>query len=73
VLAAPVGLRYHALHHLFPTLPYHALGEAHRRIVAHVAPSSSYHRANEPTMAVALWKLWRNAGSKVTKSVLEPA
>jgi fatty acid desaturase len=73
VLAAPVGLRYHALHHLFPTLPYHALGEAHRRIVAHVAPSSSYHRANEPSMAVALWKLWRSAGSKVTKSVLEPA
>src|SRR5678815_5327244 len=25
-LWAPVGLRYHALHHLFPSLPYHNLG-----------------------------------------------
>jgi fatty acid desaturase len=45
-LWAPVGLRYHALHHLLPTLPYHALGEAHRRISAALAPGSTYHRAS---------------------------
>lgn len=72
-LAAPVGLRYHALHHLFPTLPYHALGEAHRRIVRHVSKESSYHAANEPSMGSALRKLWRNAGSKVPGRALEPA
>ena len=33
-LWAPVGLRYHALHHLLPGVPYHALGEAHRRLSA---------------------------------------
>jgi fatty acid desaturase len=27
---APTGLRYHALHHMLPSLPYHALPEAHR-------------------------------------------
>lgn len=34
---APVGLRYHATHHLLPSLPYHSLHEAHKRISAHFA------------------------------------
>jgi fatty acid desaturase len=33
-LVAPVGQRYHAAHHLFPYLPYHALAEADRRVRA---------------------------------------
>jgi fatty acid desaturase len=45
-LWAPVGLRYHATHHLLPSLPYHALGEAHRRLVANLVPETPYHRAN---------------------------
>jgi fatty acid desaturase len=45
-LWAPVGLRYHAIHHLLPGLPYHALGEAHRRLTASLPPESQYHRAN---------------------------
>ncbi|WP_431470107.1 fatty acid desaturase family protein [Sphingosinithalassobacter sp. LHW66-3] len=47
-LWAPVGLRYHALHHLLPSLPYHALGEAHRRLTAALEGESAYHRANYP-------------------------
>jgi fatty acid desaturase len=45
-LWAPVGLRYHALHHLLPGVPYHALGEAHRRITAALEPGSPYHKAS---------------------------
>lgn len=45
-LWAPVGLRYHALHHLLPGVPYHNLGEAHRRLVAALSAKSSYHAAN---------------------------
>jgi fatty acid desaturase len=45
-LWAPVGLRYHAIHHLLPGLPYHALGEAHRRMIAALPADSTYHRGN---------------------------
>ncbi|MEW4468092.1 fatty acid desaturase [Parasphingorhabdus sp. JC815] len=52
-LWAPVGLRYHALHHLLPGVPYHALGEAHRRISDALPQGSTYYRANHP----GLWSL----------------
>ena len=45
-LWAPVGLRYHATHHVLPGLPYHALGEAHRRLTAKLSPESTYNRAS---------------------------
>jgi fatty acid desaturase len=45
---APVGLRYHALHHLLPSLPYHALPEAHRRLADKLGIESTYARANHP-------------------------
>ena len=45
-LWAPVGLRYHALHHLLPSLPYHALPEAHRRLAAQLGGQSTYAKAN---------------------------
>ena len=46
VLWAPVGLRYHALHHLLPGLPYHALFTAHRRLSAALEQHSRYHQSS---------------------------
>lgn len=60
-LWAPVGLRYHALHHLLPGLPYHALPEAHRRLAAALPPGSAYHRANHEGLAGLTLRLFRAA------------
>ncbi len=59
-LWAPVGLRYHAIHHLLPGLPYHALGEAHRRLSKALAPDSHYHRANYPGLPGLIARLVGN-------------
>lgn len=59
-LWAPVGLRYHALHHLMPSMPYHALPEAHRRLVEELGIGSIYHEANHPGMAVLVGRLARS-------------
>ncbi len=57
VIISPVGLRYHALHHMFPSLPYHNLREAHRRLMAQLAPDSPYRATVEPSVIAAVAKL----------------
>ena len=52
-LWAPVGLRYHATHHLLPSLPYHSLAEAHRRLSDHAGAQATYAGATYP----GLWML----------------
>ena len=47
-LWAPVGLRYHALHHLLPSMPYHSLAESHRRLAGRLGTASTYAQANYP-------------------------
>ncbi|MEM7456518.1 MAG: fatty acid desaturase [Planctomycetota bacterium] len=47
-LICPVGLRYHALHHLFPGIPYHNLGTAHRRLMSELPEGSIYHQSVYP-------------------------
>jgi fatty acid desaturase len=59
-LWAPVGLRYHALHHLLPSLPYHALGEAHRRLTKALDPASPYHKCSYSGLPHLVGRLARN-------------
>jgi fatty acid desaturase len=58
-LWAPVGLRYHALHHYFPGIPYHNLPEAHRRLVAALPADAPYPRTLSPSLWHTLRRLWR--------------
>ncbi len=57
VLWAPVGLRYHALHHYFPGIPYHHLPEAHRRLVAVLPAEAPFRRTLSPGLASSLRRL----------------
>ncbi len=53
-LICPLGQRYHALHHLIPSLPYHNLAEAHRRLSSELPADSPYHKAVYPSYFAVL-------------------
>ena len=56
-LWAPVGLRYHALHHLMPRVPYHNLGTAHRRLVDALPADHVYREVEQRELIPALGRL----------------
>ncbi len=57
---APVGLRYHALHHLMPSMPYHDLPEAHRRLARELGNGSTYQGANHAGMIMLVGRIARS-------------
>ncbi len=63
-LAAPVGLRYHALHHHLPTVPYHSLGALHRRLLAELPVDDPYRRTLRAGVVAAALALARRAGAR---------
>jgi len=63
-LWAPVGLRYHALHHLLPGVPYHNLGEAHRRLCRELDTGSVYHDSTHRHLSALVVRLARNTLSR---------
>lgn len=58
-LWAPVGLRFHATHHLFPGMPYHNLGEAHRRLMKELPDNSVYRLTLRKSLLDGLVRLWK--------------
>jgi fatty acid desaturase len=59
-LWAPVGLRYHALHHLLPVMPYHSMPAAHRRLMERLPADSPYHQTVRPGLWPVLSALLRD-------------
>jgi len=60
-LWAPVGLRFHATHHLFPGMPYHHLGTAYRRLATGLSDPSWFLRSSEAGLLPALARLLRES------------
>ncbi|MEW9854947.1 fatty acid desaturase family protein [Novosphingobium sp. M1R2S20] len=59
-LWAPVGLRYHALHHLLPSMPYHSLAEAHRRLSTNLGAEGTYAKANHAGLLPLVGRIARS-------------
>jgi fatty acid desaturase len=63
-LWAPLGMRYHALHHLMPSMPYHNLRAAHERLLREL-PADSPYRA---TIRTSLWQALYEVASHARRS-----
>lgn len=65
-LWAPVGLRFHATHHLFMSLPYHNLGKAQQRLVNGLSDNSLYLKTIRKGLWDALKRIWKEASTAST-------
>jgi len=64
-LWAPVGLRYHATHHLFMSMPYHNLGKAYRRLVQKLG-GDNILQTSRNGLWPALKQIWQEAATATT-------
>lgn len=62
-LWAPVGLRYHATHHLFMSMPYHNLGKAQRRLINNLTDNSQYIKTLRSGLWPALRQIWQESAA----------
>lgn len=62
-LWAPVGLRFHATHHLFPSMPYHELEKGHRALESELTDNTAYLSVSRKSLFDALGRLWNEANN----------
>lgn len=67
-LWAPVGLRYHATHHLFMSMPYHNLDKAHQRLVTGLSDNTLYLQSSRKSLWDAISRIWQEAGAAQRKN-----
>ncbi len=65
-LWAPVGLRFHATHHLFPGMPYHNLGTAYRRLKNSLSDPAWFLDSSERNLFTGLRRLLRESATRAT-------
>ena len=63
VFWAPVGLRFHAAHHLIPEMPYHSLGKTQRRLLEKFSEKNIYTQTTSRSLIFTLKRLWRESGN----------
>lgn len=56
-LWAPLGLRFHAVHHFFPNLPHHQLAEARRRLVEAILRDGGYWTTEDRSLTASIRRL----------------
>ena len=61
-LWGPVGSRFHALHHLFPSMPYHNMPRAHRLLMKNLPADSPYRETISPSLTSAIRELIHEMG-----------
>lgn len=71
-LWAPIGLRFHALHHIFPTMPYHAMAKAHRRLMAELPADSPYRQTEARSLTMEIIRLWKRARANEQQPAEDP-
>lgn len=57
-LWAPVGLRYHALHHYFPGIPYHNLGKAYQALRDGLPEDAFCRLVTSPSLTLSIKVLY---------------
>jgi len=55
-LLFPFAIQYHALHHMFPSLPYHNLALSHNYLISELPANSPYRELTQP----GWWSVARN-------------
>lgn len=66
-LWGPTGTRYHATHHLFPSIPYHNLGKAHRALMKGLPKDSIFRETVKVSLLSELSQLWARSSKAFAK------